>query len=120
MGALPVAQVSLSVESKLATRIGPNSPLERHPSNSRHERRSWPFEYGHSQFENFPGCIRAETQIRAGVRRRCRRDRAEDDSARSPAYTTVDAQLGYRRPGQWLIAVDAFNLLDVKWNDIEY
>ena len=44
----------------------------------------------------------------------------EDNSARSPAYTTVDAQFGYRPSGQWLIAVDVFNLLDVKWNDIEY
>ena len=43
-----------------------------------------------------------------------------DDRARSPAYTTVDLQLGYQRPGKWLIAADIFNLLDVKWNDIEY
>jgi hypothetical protein len=44
----------------------------------------------------------------------------EDNSARSPAYTTVDLQLGYQRPGQWLLALDIFNLADVKWNDIEY
>jgi TonB dependent receptor-like, beta-barrel/TonB-dependent Receptor Plug Domain len=44
----------------------------------------------------------------------------EDNSARSPAYTTFDLQLGYQRPGRWLIAVDTFNLFDVKWNDIEY
>lgn len=44
----------------------------------------------------------------------------EDDSASSPAYTTVDGQIGYRRPSQWLVALDAFNLFDVKWNDIEY
>jgi outer membrane receptor protein involved in Fe transport len=44
----------------------------------------------------------------------------EDGSARSPAYTTVDAQVGYRRPGQWLVALDVFNLFDVNWNDIEY
>jgi hypothetical protein len=44
----------------------------------------------------------------------------EDNSARSPAYTTVDLQLGYQKPGQWLLAVDVFNLAGVKWNDIEY
>jgi outer membrane receptor protein involved in Fe transport len=44
----------------------------------------------------------------------------EDNSARSPAYTTFDLQLGYQRPGRWAIAVDTFNLFDVKWNDIEY
>jgi outer membrane receptor protein involved in Fe transport len=44
----------------------------------------------------------------------------EDNSARSPAYTTVDLQLGYQRPGRWLLAVDVFNLFDQKWNDIEY
>ena len=44
----------------------------------------------------------------------------EDDSARSPAYTTVDLQFGFQRPGKWLVAADVFNLFDVKWNDIEY
>jgi hypothetical protein len=44
----------------------------------------------------------------------------EDNSARSPAYTTVDLQIGYRQPGQWLAALDIFNLANVKWNDIEY
>ena len=44
----------------------------------------------------------------------------EDDSARSPAYTTLDAQLGWRSPGRWLVAVDVFNLANVRWNDIEY
>jgi len=44
----------------------------------------------------------------------------EDNSAKSPAYTTVDLQLGYQRPGQWLLAVDIFNMAGVKWNDIEY
>ena len=44
----------------------------------------------------------------------------EDNSARSPAYTTVDAQLGYRRSRQWEAALDVFNVFDVKWNDIEY
>jgi len=44
----------------------------------------------------------------------------EDNSARSPAYTTVDMQLGFRKPGEWLVALDMFNLANVKWNDIEY
>jgi outer membrane receptor protein involved in Fe transport len=44
----------------------------------------------------------------------------EDNSARSPAYTTFDLQLGYQRPGKWLAALDTFNLFDAKWNDIEY
>jgi len=44
----------------------------------------------------------------------------EDNSARSPAYTTVDAQIGFRKPGQWLVALDVFNIFNVKWNDIEY
>lgn len=43
----------------------------------------------------------------------------EDDSAKAPAYTTVDGQIGYRRD-RWVVALDAFNLFDVKWNDIEY
>ena len=44
----------------------------------------------------------------------------EDNSAKSPAYTTVDLQAGYRASGKWLLAVDVFNLFDAKWNDIEY
>jgi Arc/MetJ-type ribon-helix-helix transcriptional regulator len=44
----------------------------------------------------------------------------EDNSAKSPAYTTVDLQLGYQKLGHWLLAVDIFNLAGVKWNDIEY
>jgi outer membrane receptor protein involved in Fe transport len=44
----------------------------------------------------------------------------EDNSARSPAYTTVDAQIGFEKPRQWLAALDVFNIADVKWNDIEY
>ena len=44
----------------------------------------------------------------------------EDNSARSHAYTTFDAQLGYERSGKWLPALDAFNVVNVKWNDIEY
>jgi hypothetical protein len=44
----------------------------------------------------------------------------EDDSARSPAYTTVDAQLGFQSPHQWLAALDVFNVANVRWNDIEY
>jgi outer membrane receptor protein involved in Fe transport len=44
----------------------------------------------------------------------------EDNSARSPAYTTIDLQVGYRSSDRWLAALDIFNLFDVKWNDIEY
>jgi hypothetical protein len=43
----------------------------------------------------------------------------EDNSARSAAYTTVDGQIGFRR-NQWLVALDVFNIADVRWNDIEY
>jgi hypothetical protein len=43
----------------------------------------------------------------------------EDNSARSPAYTTIDAQIGFRA-AKWLAAIDVFNIADVKWNDIEY
>ncbi len=43
----------------------------------------------------------------------------EDNSAKSPAYTTVDGQIGFRAP-KWLIAADIFNIANVKWNDIEY
>lgn len=44
----------------------------------------------------------------------------EDNSARSPAYTTFDLQVGYQQSQKWLLAVDVFNLFDRKWNDIEY
>ena len=44
----------------------------------------------------------------------------EDNSARAPQYTTVDAQIGFRRSKQWLVAFDVFNIAGVKWNDIEY
>ncbi len=44
----------------------------------------------------------------------------EDNSARSPAYTTLDLQAGLQRPGRWRLAIDVFNLADIKWNDIEY
>ena len=44
----------------------------------------------------------------------------EDNSAKSPAYTTFDLQVGYQRPHQWLAALDIFNLFDKKWDDIEY
>ncbi len=43
----------------------------------------------------------------------------EDNSAKSPAYTTVDAQIGFRF-AKWLAAIDVFNVADVKWTDIEY
>jgi TonB dependent receptor/TonB-dependent Receptor Plug Domain len=44
----------------------------------------------------------------------------EDNSAKSPAYTTVDLQLGYRSGDRWLAALDMFNVAGIKWNDIEY
>jgi len=44
----------------------------------------------------------------------------EDDSAKSPAYTTFDLQLGYQQSRCWLVALDVFNLFDKRWNDIEY
>jgi outer membrane receptor protein involved in Fe transport len=44
----------------------------------------------------------------------------EDNSARSPAYTTFDLEIGYQRPRRWRLALDVFNLFDKKWDDIEY
>jgi outer membrane receptor protein involved in Fe transport len=44
----------------------------------------------------------------------------EDNSARSPAYTTFDLQLGYQQRGKWLLAIDAFNVFNAQWSDIEY
>jgi hypothetical protein len=44
----------------------------------------------------------------------------EDNSARSPQYTTVDGQVGFQKPNQWLVAFEVFNIADVKWNDVEY
>ncbi|HEV2271253.1 MAG TPA: TonB-dependent receptor [Steroidobacteraceae bacterium] len=44
----------------------------------------------------------------------------EDNSARSPAYTTVDIEIGYHSPQRWRAALDVFNVANVKWNDIEY
>lgn len=44
----------------------------------------------------------------------------EDNSARSPTYTTFDLQLGYQQRGKWLFALDAFNVFNSHWNDIEY
>jgi TonB-dependent receptor-like protein len=43
----------------------------------------------------------------------------EDNSAKSPPYTTVDAQIGFHA-AKWLAAIDLFNVAGVKWNDIEY
>ena len=43
-----------------------------------------------------------------------------DNSARSPAYTTLDAQFGFQSPNNWRLAVEVFNLANVKWDDIEY
>jgi outer membrane receptor protein involved in Fe transport len=44
----------------------------------------------------------------------------EDDSARSPAYTTIDLEVGYGGSDHWRAALDLFNVCNVKWNDIEY
>ena len=44
----------------------------------------------------------------------------EDNSARSPQYTTVDGQIGFQQTNQWQVALDVFNIANVKWNDIEY
>lgn len=44
----------------------------------------------------------------------------EDNSAKSPQYTTVDGQIGFQKANQWLFAIDVFNIANVKWNDIEY
>ena len=43
----------------------------------------------------------------------------EGNSAKSPGYTTVDAQVGFRA-ANWLATIDIFNVADVRWNDIEY
>ena len=43
----------------------------------------------------------------------------EDNSVKSPAYTTVDARIGFRF-AKWLAAIDVFNIAAVKYNDIEY
>lgn len=43
----------------------------------------------------------------------------EDGSAQSPPYTTLDAQLGVQR-AHWLAALEAFNIFNTAWNDIEY
>jgi hypothetical protein len=44
----------------------------------------------------------------------------EDNSARSPAYSTLDGQIGFEKAGQWRAALDVFNIANVRWNDIEY
>jgi hypothetical protein len=44
----------------------------------------------------------------------------EDNSARSPGYTTFDGELGFRSTHNWLVALDVFNITKVGWNDIEY
>ena len=44
----------------------------------------------------------------------------EDNSAKSPQYTTLDGQIGFQKSKSWLAALDVFNIADVKWNDIEY
>ncbi len=44
----------------------------------------------------------------------------EDNSIKASAYTTFDLGVGYTQPKEWRIAVDVFNILDKKWNDITY
>jgi hypothetical protein len=44
----------------------------------------------------------------------------EDDSIKSSAYTTFDLGFGYQQPKEWRFAVDVFNVMDKKWNDITY
>ena len=44
----------------------------------------------------------------------------EDNSARSPGYTTFDGELGFRSTHNWLVALDVFNITNAGWNDIEY
>jgi hypothetical protein len=44
----------------------------------------------------------------------------EDNSVRSPQYTTVDGEIGFLKSKAWMVALDVFNIADVKWNDIEY
>jgi len=44
----------------------------------------------------------------------------EDNSARSPVYTTFDLQVGYQQPQKWLLAIGVFNLFNRRWDDIEY
>jgi outer membrane receptor protein involved in Fe transport len=44
----------------------------------------------------------------------------EDDSIKASAYTTFDLGVGYQVPKKWRLAVDVFNILDKKWNDITY
>jgi hypothetical protein len=43
----------------------------------------------------------------------------EDNSEKSPAYTTLDARTGFQAR-QWTAALDIFNVANVRWNDIEY
>ena len=44
----------------------------------------------------------------------------EDNSAKSPQYTTSMRNWVSSKSKQWLVALDVFNIADVKWNDIEY
>jgi outer membrane receptor protein involved in Fe transport len=69
-----------------------------------------------------PDCLQEENQAGSALRARHfgESQLVEDNSAKSPAYTTVDAQIGFRSPNNWLAALDVFNIANVKWNDIEY
>ena len=44
----------------------------------------------------------------------------EDNSAKSPQYTTVDGQVGYSLSARWKASLDVFNIANARWNDIEY
>jgi outer membrane receptor protein involved in Fe transport len=44
----------------------------------------------------------------------------EDNSVKSPAYTTFDLGAGYQQAKQWEATLDVFNIFDKKWDDIEY
>lgn len=44
----------------------------------------------------------------------------EDDSVESKTFTVVDARVGYQWKRRWRLALDVFNVFDVRWNDIEY
>ena len=44
----------------------------------------------------------------------------EDNTAKSPQYTTMDGQVGLSLSANWKASVDVFNIANARWNDIEY
>ena len=48
------------------------------------------------------------------------RDASNFAATTNKRNTTVDAQWGFQQSKGWQVAVDVFNLANVKWNDIEY